>query len=102
MAKKKSSTEGKAKAVRSIAQKGFVGPHPGAKYIKYGDLNPSDVHEGTATYRGIGAPDSENTSVDTYANMVKRGHGKRHFLFQGELYKVVTKRGQNTAEKMII
>ncbi len=57
-------------------------------YVKYGDYNKNDVHEGTASYRGTDYPDSKDTSLNSYSVAVKRGHSKNAFIFQKNLYQI--------------
>lgn len=89
--KKKNSTgESKQRSVRNIAKAGFVGPHPRGQYMRYGDYNPSEVHEGTATYRGSTLPDSSVTNRNMFARYVRRGDGgsnRKGFILNGKLYK---------------
>ena len=68
-------------------------------YSKYGDIDPKDVHTGTATYRGSDATDDPSTSRMQYSVAVKRGHSKDYFRFQGKLYKI-THAGGNTNEEV--
>jgi len=59
-------------------------------YSKYGDYNPSDIHEGTATYRGSTLPDSSITNRNMFARYVRRGGGgsnRKGFILDGKLYK---------------
>ena len=87
MAKKKTSSAGSK--LRNIAKSGMIGPHPNfGNYTKFGDFNPSEVHEGDATYRGTTTSDAPGTNRNTYATSVQRGYpGKKAFIFQGKLYK---------------
>ena len=95
--KEKKSRQGKLK---SLAKSGFQSPtgNVHGKYMKYGDLNPSDVHEGDVTYRGITYQDRPSTSRNVYSMNVKRGHGKGYFRFQGKLYKHTNRFGTTYEE----
>ena len=82
----------------------FVGPgspgrsgtvHPAQSYIKYKDLSPSDVHEGTATYNATGYSEAIGSTVGQYSVAVKRGHSKTNFIFGGDLYKVNNSSGSS-------
>ena len=57
-------------------------------YVKYGDVNPSGVHEGSATYGGSTFEDKIGTDRAAYARAVKRGYSKDNFVFQGKLYQI--------------
>ena len=84
--KEKKSRKGKLK---SLAKSGFQSPtgNVHGKYMKYGDLNPSDVHEGPITYRGITYQDKPSTNRTVFSMNVKRGAGKSAFKFGGKLYR---------------
>jgi hypothetical protein len=57
-------------------------------YMKYGDYNKKDVHEGTASYGGNNYTDSPMTNRHQFAVAVKRGHRKNAFIFQNNLYQI--------------
>ena len=83
----------------------FVGPgnpgrsgvvsHPSPSYIRYKDLSPSDVHEGTASYGGSDYSDKLGSTVGQYSVAVKRGHSKTNFIFGGDLYKINNSSGSS-------
>jgi|19_taG_2_1085344.scaffolds.fasta_scaffold05966_3 hypothetical protein len=74
--------------LNKIAKSGVVGTGSRSQYLKYSDINPSDVHEGTVTYRDVDYTDSPSTNLNTYRLNVHRGTGKEYFRFQGKLYQV--------------
>tara|TARA_R100000655_G_scaffold1014_1_gene4026 strand:+ start:3707 stop:4015 length:309 start_codon:yes stop_codon:yes gene_type:complete len=95
--KEKKSRQGKLK---SLAKSGFQSPtgNVHGKYMKYGDLNPADVHEGPATYRGATSIDDSSTSRTDFSTRVKRGHSKSYFRFQGKLYQITNTSGTASTE----
>ena len=58
------------------------------EYMKYGDVAPSDVHEGIATYGQNSYLDSPTTNLTSYSVAVKRGHGKDYYIFDNKLYHI--------------
>jgi hypothetical protein len=84
--------EEKKKVMKKLASKGVkAGSKPlsgRAQYLKYGDFDPSDVHEGSTTYGGTTYTDSPLTNRNSFATSVTRsGDGKKAFILQGKLYK---------------
>ena len=81
--KKKYSGKGGPKRrgyLNKIARNGK--PDAGAGYLKYGDINPRDVHEGVVTYRGTDYyPATSNITV--YGTSVFRAEGKEYFMYPG-------------------
>ena len=63
------------------------------QYLDYADVNPKDVHEGSATYGVNTYTDAPATSKTSYSTAVKRGHGKSYYRFQGKLYKITNTSG---------
>ena len=57
------------------------GGRAGSGYMKYGDIDPNDVHEGGATYRGTTIPDTG--PIYHFSINVFRGHGKEYFIWKG-------------------
>ena len=83
--------EEKEKKLRSILK--AVGGKPNAmqsqaQYMKYKDLNPSEVHEGTASYGGSDYSEALGSTVGQYSVAVKRGESKTNFIFGGQLYQI--------------
>jgi len=70
-------------------------------YSKYGDIDPSIVHEGDATYRGVTLTDHPSTVRSRYSVNVKRGHGKTVFRLQGKLYQITNFSGSTSEEIQI-
>ena len=81
--KKKKSRGDKLQTIAGagVQTSAFIGPgnpgrsgtvHPAHSYIKYKDLSPSDVHEGTASYGGSDYSDTIGSTVRQYAGAVKR------------------------------
>ena len=84
--------------IQSMAKQGS---RPMGEYSKYGDINPSDVHEGDATYRGVTLTDHPSTVRSRYSVNVKRGHGKTVFRLQGKLYQITNFSGSTSEEIQI-
>ena len=84
--------------LNKIAKSGVVGTGSRSQYLKYSDINPSDVHEGTVTYRGEDFTDSPSTNRNAYALNVHREAGKSYFRFQGKLYQITNETGTAHAE----
>ena len=63
------------------------------QYSRYGDVDPKDVHEGDATYRGASVSDDPTVNINHYRGNVFRGHGKTYFRFQGKLYHITNAMG---------
>ena len=104
--KKKKSRGDKLQTIAGagVQTSAFIGPgnpgrsgtvHPAQSYIKYKDLSPSDVHEGTASYGGSDYSDKLGSTVGQYSVAVKRGHSKSNFIFGGDLYKVNNSSGSS-------
>ena len=55
---------------------------PMGEYSKFGDIDPSLVHEGDATYRDITV--SDTSVLNRYSTNVFRGHGKSYFIYKGQ------------------
>ena len=76
----KGKGSGRRSSLRKIAKSGS-GRSASGEYSKYGDVNPRDVHEGEATYRGqTTQPDTADLSG--FAFKVWRGYGKEHFMYE--------------------
>ena len=86
MAKEKKDRKSRLKSM-------VTGTGVSKQYLDYADINPKDVHEGSATYRGTTTPDAPGSSRGAYSIGVKRGHGKSFFKFQGKLYKTTNSSG---------
>ena len=97
-AKKKSSAESKSKSISNLAKTGFIGPASPGIYSKYGDISPSEVHEGPATFRGVSRIDHPDTNIRQYSSNVKGGHGKDYFILQGKLYQINNASGTSYSE----
>jgi len=61
------------------------------QYLDYADINPKDVHEGSATYRGQSLND--DASRANYGSNVNRGEGKSYFKYQGKIYQITGSSG---------
>ena len=88
--KYKAGQSGKQTYLNSIAQ---AGSRPMGQYTKYGDYNPSEVHEGSARYGRNTYTDSSSTVKSQYSVAVRRGEGKGVFRFQGKLYRITNSKG---------
>ena len=62
----------------------------GVQY-KYGDQDPRDVFEGTATLGAYTFDDSSSRAH--YGRAVKTGHGLSYFIWQDDLYKTTNSSG---------
>ena len=74
--------------VENMAAEGWDPQSRNNTYATYGDIDPSDVHEGDAVFGATTATDSPSTLRTSYARNVKRGEGKDYFRFQKKLYKI--------------
>jgi len=88
--KYKAGQSGKQTYLNSIAQ---AGSRPMGEYAKYGDYDPSEVHEGSARYGRSIYTDSPNTVKSQFSVAVRRGHGKTVFRFQKKLYRITNVKG---------
>ena len=69
--------------------RGGAGAGSRSQYLKYKDLSPSDVHEGSASYRGSTTTDAPGTNLNTHTvNVYRGGAGKNYYRYQGKLYQV--------------
>ena len=93
--KYKGGQSGRKSHLRSIAS--TSDQRPGVQY-KYGDYDPRDVHEGTATLGAYDFTDDPGTLISSYGRAVKTGHGKSAFRFQGKLYKTTNSSGTTSEE----
>jgi hypothetical protein len=71
------------------------------QYSKYGDINPKDVHEGDAYFRGAFVSDDPSTNINHYRGNVHRGEGKAYFRFQGKLYQITNASGTEHQEVQV-
>jgi len=71
------------------------------QYSKYGDYDPSDVHEGNATLGAYTFKDAPATAIASYGRAVKVGHGKSFFRFQGKLYRTTNTSGTTSEQVQV-
>ena len=71
------------------------------QYSRYGDVDPKDVHEGDASFRGTAVTDDPSTNINHYRGNVFRGHGKTYFRFQGKLYHITNAMGTTHEEVQV-
>ena len=71
------------------------------EYSKYGDLSPSDVHTGSATYGGQTYQDDPSTTQRLYSRAVRRGYSKIYYRFQNKLWKITNNAGTESEEMQV-